>query len=112
MTKLHVSSIGFLQALGVLVYCGLINGLFWWLGSGFNSYTNYVSNGRYDFLMMVVMLILMVLSVAVIGLLIFGYFAYLILNKKVREALSLLGFTFLYIIGFIMILIILLCILL
>ncbi len=53
----------------------------------------------------ILMLFLLVFSAAVTGLLVFGYPVYLVLNKKIKEALKVLGYTFLYCLGIILIVI-------
>ena len=44
----------------------------------------------------VMMLSLLVFSVALVGILLFGFPIYLIINKKVKQALRILGYTFLW----------------
>jgi len=101
MKKLNLSLIGFLQALGVLVYCGLISGLFWLLDSYFRS-------NPPQFAVMLFMLVILVFSAAVTGSLVFGYSVYLAMQKEIKQALKLLGFTLLYSLGFVLIIVILL----
>lgn len=99
MRKLSPNLIGLLQALGVIVYVALISGLFELLGRTFVI--------RSVFLGSLLMLALLVFSAAVTGSIVFGYSAYLGLNKRVKEALSVVGFTLLYLIGMIIIIVIL-----
>lgn len=84
----------FLQALGVLAYCGLVASLMQFLSGLFKTLPGLLGN--------VFMLILLVFSVAITGSLVFGYPVYLVLNKgfsKGLVALSLnLGFCFLIIV--------------
>lgn len=79
--------IGLLQALGVFSYCGLI-GIF------FISMEKFGSK-QPDFLMIAFMLFLFVISAAVTGSLVFGYPVYLLINKKIKEALQVLVYTLL-----------------
>lgn len=48
------------------------------------------------FLGSLLILVLLVFSAAVTGSIVFGYPAYLALNKRIKEALSILAFTLLY----------------
>jgi len=96
--KTNLSLIGLLQALGIVVYCGLIAGLLLLLGK-----TDVTPAG---FLGATLMLILLVFSAAITGSIVFSYPAYLALNKKIKEALSLLAYTLLYLLGFITIILI------
>lgn len=85
MNKLLV---GLMQALGVAVYCGLVAGFF-----------QIVKNNpvqQEGFFVAALMLVLLVFSAAMVGSIIFGYPAYLVLNKRTKEALTVLGFTFLF----------------
>ena len=91
INKLRPSLIGFLQALGVVVYCALVSGLFE-LGNKFFP-------NQPDFLISVLVLILVVFSAAITGIIVFGYSAYLVLNQKIKEALSVFFYTLLYFIG-------------
>ena len=86
MKKLPLTLIGFLQALGVVIYCGLISLLF---------------NGNFQpaspaILTSVVVLLIFVFSAAITGLLVFGYPTYLALQKKFKAALTILGYTLFY----------------
>jgi len=92
--------LGFFQALGVLIYCSLIGALMWGLETFFKTPP--------QFLAISFVLLLLVLSAAVTGTLIFGYPAYLVFNKKVKKALTLVGFTLLYLMGIISTIIIIL----
>ena len=96
--KTNPSLISFLQALAMVIYCTLVGGFFWLANKFF-----VVSQG---FLVSVLMLVFLVFSVAVSGAIVFGYPAYLALNQKVREALSLLIYTLLYTLGFVMVIVI------
>lgn len=79
---------GLKQAIAVAIYCGLIGALLNFLGN------TKMSQGQ--FLSISLMLVLLVVSAAITGFLIFGYPAYLMLEKKMKEALAVLGYTFMY----------------
>ncbi len=96
--KKDLSLIGLLQALGIIVYCALIGGFFILLGK--------IAIKPSDFWVSVLILVLLVFSAAVTGSIVFGYSVYLAFNKKIKEALSLLGYTLLYILGFITVILI------
>lgn len=96
--KNNPSLIGLLQALGITVYCLLIAGLFQLL-------EKYISGP--GFIGMALMLILLVFSAGLCGFIIFGYPAYLILNKRLKEGLKILGFSALWMMGIIFLAIIL-----
>lgn len=100
MKKLSPSLIGFLQALGVAVYCTLIGGFF--------QLGNKIFPKQSDFLTSILILILLVFSAAITGMIVFGYSAYLALNQKIKEALDVFFYTLLYFLGFIGIMIIIL----
>lgn len=99
MKKLNPSLIGFLQALGVVVYVILITGILQLLGNTFIQPAAFFTS--------VAILSLLVFSVAVVGSIVFAYPAYLALNKKIKEGLSVLGFTLLYCLAMIIIIVIL-----
>ncbi|MBL7155086.1 MAG: hypothetical protein ISS88_01085 [Candidatus Portnoybacteria bacterium] len=96
--KTNLFLIGFLQALGVIAYCALAGGFFWLADRFFTTPPGFLG--------IVLMLVFLVFSVAVSGTIVFGYPAYLALNQRVREALSLLIYTLLYILGFVIIIVI------
>jgi hypothetical protein len=89
LKKLTPNSIGLLQAIGVIIYCSIIAGFFY-LMEKISPEPPMMMTG------VALMLFLFVFSAAVTGLLVFGYPAYLAINKNVKEALRVLGFTFLY----------------
>ena len=91
MKRTKLSIIGLLQALGVAGYCFLI--------SGFFQLMEKSASKPPVFMTAAFMLMLLVFSVAVIGLTVFGYPAYLALNQKLKEALSIVAFTLLYLLG-------------
>jgi len=100
MNKSNLSLIGFLQALGVVVYCALVVGVFW-LAERF-----FVTPP--DFFGIILMLVLLVFSAAVSGAIVFGYPAYLALNNRIKDALSVFVYTLLYCLGIIGIVVIIL----
>ena len=97
--KLNPSLIGLLQALGVIIYCILISGLLQFVGGTTIQPPVFFTS--------VVILALLVFSAAVTGSIVFGYPAYLVLNKKIKQALSVLAFTLLYCLGIVIVIIIL-----
>ena len=86
--KLSSVYLGLVQALAVTLYVTLV--------SSFINYMGHSNFGSNDFLTAVMMLSLLVFSAALTGLLIFGLPIYLIIDKKVKQALSILGYTFLW----------------
>ena len=79
-------TIGLLQALGVIAYCGLIALFFSFMAKNVPE-----PPGFFGFFLL---LVLFVFSAAVTGSLVFGYPAYLALVKnKVKDALTILAFT-------------------
>ncbi len=96
--KTNLFLTGFLQALGVIVYCALASGFFWLVERSFVTPPGFLG--------IILMLVFLVFSVAVSGTIVFGYPAYLALNNRVKEALSLLIYTLLNILGFVIIIVI------
>ncbi len=94
MQKNNLSLVGFLQAIGVAVYCALISGILY-----FGD--NFVVIDIPIYFRMVLVLMLLVFSAAVTGSLVFGYPIYLALQKETRKALKVLSYTFLYCLGII-----------
>ena len=88
LKKMSPSIIGLLQALGVAIYCFLIVGLLRLL-ENIGAKPPVLMTG-------IVMLLLLVISVAITGILVFGYPAILALDKNIKRALSILGYTLLY----------------
>ena len=68
MNKSKLPLIGFLQALGLIIYCLLIAGLF--------RFGDKFIQGPPTFLNMALMLFLFVFSLAVTGSIVFGYSVY------------------------------------
>lgn len=93
--KLNQSSIGFLQAAGVFIYCAIISGIF----RIFNKFIGAPP----EFLGTALMLVIFVFSAAITGSIVFGYPAYLVLNHRVKEALSILAYTLLFLSAFIIV---------
>lgn len=81
--------IGLLQACGVVAYTVLVSCLFSFLNNNF-------SNEPDQFWAPIIMLSLLVFSVAITGLIVFGYPAYLALNKRIKDALTVLAFTIIF----------------
>jgi hypothetical protein len=102
MKKINPSTIGLLEALGVVIYCSLI-------ATMLNSFekTFIAPPG---ILGLILMLVLLVFSAAITGSIVFGYPAYLALHKKFKEALSILAFTAIYFLGMILIILILIAV--
>jgi len=96
--KTNLFLIGFLQALGVIAYCVLAGGFFW-LANNFLAAPPV-------FLASVLMLVFLVFSVALSGVIVFGYPAHLALNQRFKEALFLLIYTLLYTLGFVIVIVI------
>ena len=95
--KLSPSLIGLAQAIGVFVYCLLI--------SLFFKFMESASIEPPQLFGIMVMLALLVVSAAITGLLVFGIPVYFVINKEVKKALIILGYTFLYILLVILIII-------
>lgn len=92
--------IGFLQSLGVAIYCSLIALFIWNLDRSFDQSPQVLN--------MVLMLFLLVFSVAICGTLVFGYPVYLLIGHNVKRALHILAYTMLF--SLLMLLVILLII--
>ncbi|MBU1202772.1 hypothetical protein KKH39_01885 [Patescibacteria group bacterium] len=87
--KTSPAFLGLLQALGVVIYC-LIIGFF------FSFMAKYGNKEADNILTTALMLTILVFSAAVTGLIVFGRPVYLVMQKKVKEAMNLLGYTFLF----------------
>lgn len=99
LERTRASSVGLLQAIGVVIYCGLVSALFWFMEE--------ISIKPPRILTATFMLFLLVFSAAITGLLVFGYPVYLGLNKEIKRALLILGYTFLYSVAIILIILLL-----
>ena len=88
--------IGFLQALGVVIYCGLVAGLLNLFSKTFSEPVGFFGS--------VFMLVLVVFSAAITGYIVFGYPTIIVLReKKVKEALFVLGYTLIFCLLFLII---------
>lgn len=86
--KMSVALVGFIQAIGVAIYCSLISLFLWTMGHNIENAPEIASGA--------VMLMLLVFSAAICGTLVFGYPVYLTFDKNIKKALQVLGYTFLY----------------
>lgn len=84
ISKMHPSSIGFLQALGVALYCLVVSGLL-------NSFQS--GQTLPQFWGLAIFLLLFVVSATITGLLVLGYPGYLIFKHKIKRALSVFAYT-------------------
>ncbi len=100
MNKTKLSLIGLLQAFGMVGYCFLVGGFIWYASKYFAAPPGLLGVALW--------LSLLVFSVAVSGSIVFGYSAYLALTQNIKDALTLIAYTLLYILGLIGIIIILL----
>ncbi len=80
------------QALAVVIYCGGVSLVLWYAPQTFADSFGILSS--------LFMLLLLVFSAGITGTLVFGYPVYLVINKKVGEALGILGYTFLWLLLF------------
>ena len=103
MNKTKLYLIGLWQALGVVAYCALVGGFIWYGERLFGKLEP-------GYLNVVLVLMLLVFSVALVGSILFAYPAYLSLNQKIKEALTLVAYTLLYSLGLLGVIIILLVI--
>ena len=88
LRKFSPHKIGLLQAIGVTLYCFLI--------AGFFSLMENFAPKQDNAITIVMILLLLVISAGVTGFLIFGYPAFLFINKDIKRALQILAYTFLY----------------
>src|SRR3972149_5419405 len=85
----NLALVGFLQAVGVTLYCALVAVFFFYL-----TKTKVQPPGFFGFFLI---LALLVFSAAITGSLVFGYGAYLTLVKnQIREAFTILLYTLLF----------------
>jgi hypothetical protein len=82
-----LAAAGFLQAFGVIGYCTVVATFIYFAGK--------IAFGPSVFAI-TAFLLLFVLSAAITGSLVFGYAAYLALNKKIKEALMDLAYVLLW----------------
>jgi len=99
--KLKPYLVGLFQAFGISAYCALVI-LFFQVMENSGIETNQMVAG-------ILMLIILVFSAAISALIVFGRSVYLTINKRIKEAMYILAFTFLYLIAIIMIIVLLLC---
>ncbi len=96
--KFSLTFIAFLQALGLIIYCGLVGLLFWRGNTWFGPMTSYLGP--------VLFLVLFVASALVSALLVLGYPVFLFWEKKEKvEALKLVACTTAWLIAFILLII-------
>ena len=97
--KNKLSLIGLYQALGLTAYCSLVAGLIFFLSSFMDKPDPQILN-------MVFVLLLLSFSVAICGLIVFGYPISLVIKGKIKDALTLLAYTLLYCFGFLAIILV------
>ncbi len=90
-----LSTIGLLHAIGVISYCALI-GIFLWMAE------EYLPTPP-GYLGTILILVLLVFSAATTGAIVFGYSAYLGLQNRIKDALTVFAYTLLYCLTFIII---------
>jgi len=79
--KLSVSKVAFLQALGLVIYCGLVGTIFWQGDKWFGNMNHYLGP--------VMVLVLLSMSVIICALIAFGYpFLVFWEDKKTKKAIS------------------------
>ena len=102
LSKLSPTLVGFLQSLGVAIYCSLVALFFWSMGNNLDEPPQILG--------MAMMLFLLVFSASVCGTLVFGYPVYLMMGQNIKRALQILAYTMVFsvlIFGLILLLIIL-----
>lgn len=101
--KTSLGLISFLQALGLALYCSLVAVLFWKGNQLFGNVPNYWGP--------VLFLIIFTTSALVSALLVLGYPFYLFWQKKqVKTAIRLVGYTAVWLVGFVLLAILLMVI--
>ncbi|MFH0779822.1 MAG: hypothetical protein V1928_03085 [Parcubacteria group bacterium] len=98
MTNKHPALIGFFQALGIAIYCGIVAGIF-------NLAERFFKDKPDSAFAPALMLTLLVFSAALCGLIVFGYPIYLAMNKDIKKALRVLFYTLLFVLAIILIII-------
>ena len=88
--KLSLPLVALLQALAVVIYCSLV--------ALFIMSTGQLFDGPGGVWQIVLTLCLLVVSAAVTGFLVFAYPIYFFIEKEIKKALHLLGYTFLFLI--------------
>lgn len=102
LNQMSAARVGFLQAVGVAIYCSLVSLFFWSMGNNLDEPPQILG--------MAMMLLLLVFSAAVCGILVFGYPSYLMTQQNIKRALQILAYTMIFsvlIFGVILLLIIL-----
>lgn len=94
--KAPMSAVGFYQALGAAVYISLVATFMRYIGDGGQEPSGMLG--------MMLALLLLVFSAAVCGSIIFGFPVYLLMHNRIKEALAVLGYTFVYFLFLIIIL--------
>ena len=89
LKKINPILIGLFQAVLVFVYVTLISQFVTSISDVGGPADNELVIGMF-------MLLLLVFSAGITGILVFGYFAYLLIDKEVKRALTVIGFTFLF----------------
>lgn len=88
MKKLHPTVIALLQTLAIIFYTALISGFFFLM--------NRANYQIHEFWTVIIVLLVLVFSAAICGLIVFGYPIYFVINAKIKKALSVLGYNFLF----------------
>lgn len=101
--EFSLSFVAFLQALGLVIYCGLVGLLFWRGSVWFGTISNPLGSALF--------LVLFVASALISALLVLGYPFILFWEKKQTvEALKLVGYTTAWLIFFVFLIIFILAI--
>ena len=86
LDKLSTHKVAFLQALGLVVYCGLVGTIFWQGDNWFGNMNHYLGP--------VMVLVLLSMSVIICALIAFGYpFLVFWEKKKPQAAISIVYYT-------------------
>ena len=86
--KIKPSLVGLVQGLAVVIYSAAVAGFFYFMGQ------TKIEPGYFG---IVLMLVLLVFSAGVTGTFVFGIPAYFALTNDIKRAISILAYTFLYI---------------
>ena len=101
LAKKKLWSIAFYQALGLTLYCGLVSLIFWKGEHWFGPMNHYLGP--------VLLLVMLVTSVVISALIVFGYPFILFWEKKeTLKALKLVAYTCLWLVSFILLIMLLL----
>lgn len=102
MKKLSLPFIGFLQALGLTAYCGMVGVVMWKGNTWFGQMNGYFGP--------VLILSILVVSVIICALITAGYPFLVFWNKKnTKEALSIVAYTAGWLLFFVAVVMLLLC---